>query len=106
MPKQKQNQYLVSVSFSTTAFGSVADMKQFLDHSEVETFLIIRGFSNDVATYIAKEMGMTDTRDLSYMSVEDVENILPDLTEEDKKHLSDIITWAQEHKRMIAYNCA
>ena len=25
MPKQKQNQYLVSVSFSTAAFGSVAD---------------------------------------------------------------------------------
>ena len=106
MPKQKQNRYLVSVSFSTAAFGSGADVKQFYEESDLLTFLIVRGFSIDVAFHIAKELKMEHTRDLSYMSVEDVEDILPDLTEENKKHLSDIIAWAQEHTRMITYNCA
>ena len=106
MPKQKQNPYLVSVSFSTAAFGSVADLKQFYEESDLLTFLIVRGFSIDVALHIVKELKMEHTRDLSYMLKEDVEDILPDLTEEDKKHLSDIIAWAHEHKRMIAYNCA
>ena len=104
MPKQKQNPYLVSVSFSTAAFGNVADMKDFFNYPELETFLIISGFSNKVATYIVKEMGMTHTNMLCKLLPEDVENELPNLTQEETKHLSDIITWAQAHKEMIEYN--
>ncbi len=104
MPKQKQNPYLVSVSFSTAAFGSEADMKEFFDHEDLLTFLTMRGFSNDVATYIVKGLDMTHTYFLRQCTVEDVATELPNLTQEDKKHLSDIIRWAQAHKKMIEYN--
>jgi len=101
MPKPNQNPYLVSVSFSTAAFGNLADIKRFYAHPELKRFLDLEGFSKEAALYIIKQLEMERTIQLDCLKEEDIENELPNLTPEEKKHLLDIITWAQTIDRTI-----
>ena len=95
MPKSNLNPYIVS--FSTAVFDNETDVQLLKTQPQLESFLVSVGFSNESANYISTELGIAETKMLLCVTQEDIEILLPTLTEEEKTDLLDAIEWIKDN---------